>query len=143
MIENRNLVLAIVLSATGAVRLGIFRRQPQMQAERARQAYRARQQARSAPRSPRRRRRRSAAIRPRRSAAQPGARSSRDARVAIDTPTLDGSLRLKGARFDDLRLKNYRETIDPKSPEIMLFSPERTRYPYYAVFGWVGAPGRA
>src|ERR1700722_16897167 len=42
------------------------------------------------------------------------------ARVAIDTPTVDGSLRLKGARFDDLRLKNYRETLDPRSPEIIL-----------------------
>ena len=46
------------------------------------------------------------------------------ARVAIDTPSVDGSLLLKGARFDDLQLKNYRETIDPKSPEIVLFSPD-------------------
>ncbi|HEY5048204.1 MAG TPA: membrane protein insertase YidC [Rhizomicrobium sp.] len=63
------------------------------------------------------------------------------ARIAIDTPSVDGSLRLKGARFDDLRLKKYRESINPKSPEIVLLSPEGTSYPYYAVFGWVGAPG--
>jgi YidC/Oxa1 family membrane protein insertase len=62
------------------------------------------------------------------------------ARVSIDTPTLDGSLRLTGARFDDLRLKRYRETVNPRSPEITLLSPVRTRYPYYAVFGFVGAP---
>jgi YidC/Oxa1 family membrane protein insertase len=64
------------------------------------------------------------------------------ARVAIDTPTVDGSLLLKGARFDDLRLKNYRETVDPKSPEIVLLSPKRTAFPYYADFGWVVPAGQ-
>ncbi len=44
------------------------------------------------------------------------------ARVAVDTPSLDGSLLLKGARFDDLRLKKYRETVNPKSPEIVLLA---------------------
>ena len=62
-------------------------------------------------------------------------------RIAIDTPSVDGSLRLKGARFDDLRFKTYRETVNPKSPEIVLLSPQGTSYPYYAVFGWVAAPG--
>lgn len=61
--------------------------------------------------------------------------------VAIDTPSVDGSIRLKGAVFDDLRFKHYRETVDPRSPEIVLLSPAGTNYPYYAVFGWVGAPG--
>src|SRR5689334_209001 len=37
-------------------------------------------------------------------------------RVAIDTPSLTGSISLKGGRIDDVSLKNYRETIDPKSP---------------------------
>src|SRR5262245_45471738 len=32
-------------------------------------------------------------------------------RARIDTPTLDGSINLTGARFDDLRLKNYH--VDP------------------------------
>ena len=53
------------------------------------------------------------------------------ARVAIATPSVNGSLRLKGARFDDLQLRKYRETLDPKSPEIVLFSPESTAFPYY------------
>jgi YidC/Oxa1 family membrane protein insertase len=59
-------------------------------------------------------------------------------RIAIDTPTVDGSLLLKGARFDDLRLKKYRETVDPKSPEIVLLAPKNTDFPYYADFGWIG-----
>ena len=60
-------------------------------------------------------------------------------RVVIDTPMVDGSLLLKGARLDDLRLKNYHETVNPKSPEIVLLAPKSTNYPYSATFGWVGA----
>ena len=60
-------------------------------------------------------------------------------RIAIDTPMVDGSLLLKGARLDDLRLKTYHETTNPKSPEIVLLAPKNTDYPYYADFGWVGA----
>jgi YidC/Oxa1 family membrane protein insertase len=63
------------------------------------------------------------------------------ARIIIDTPSVDGSIRLKGALFDDLRFKRYHETVNPKSPEIVLLSPAGTSYPYYAMFGWVGAPG--
>ena len=62
-------------------------------------------------------------------------------RVTIDTPMVDGSILLKGARFDDLRLKKYHDTVDPKSPEIVLLAPKSTEYPYYAQFGWVGASG--
>lgn len=64
---------------------------------------------------------------------------ARSPRVAIQTPSIAGSLNLKGGRIDDVALKNYHETIDPKSPEIVLFSPAGTETPYYAEFGWVGA----
>ena len=60
------------------------------------------------------------------------------ARVAIDTPMVDGSILLKGGKLDDLRLKQYHETTDPKSPEIVLLAPKSTDYPYYAAFGWIG-----
>ncbi|HXC54312.1 MAG TPA: membrane protein insertase YidC [Rhizomicrobium sp.] len=62
-------------------------------------------------------------------------------RVKIDTPSIDGSLVLKGARFDDLRLKNYHETADKKSPEIVLLAPKGTDYPYFVDFGWSNAAG--
>jgi YidC/Oxa1 family membrane protein insertase len=62
-------------------------------------------------------------------------------RIAIDTPTLDGSLLLRGARFDDLRLKKFREKVDPKSPEIVLLAPKGYGFPYYADFDWVTAAG--
>ncbi|GJE42779.1 Membrane protein insertase YidC [Methylobacterium soli] len=35
-------------------------------------------------------------------------------------------------------MKNYHETVDDKSPRIVLFSPAGTETPYYAEFGWVG-----
>jgi YidC/Oxa1 family membrane protein insertase len=60
-------------------------------------------------------------------------------RVAIDTPRLQGSINLKGARFDDLVMTDYRVTIDPKSPPVRLFSPSGTADAYFGQFGWTGA----
>ena len=37
-------------------------------------------------------------------------------RVTIDTASIGGSIDLKGGKIDDIILKDYRETIDPKSP---------------------------
>ncbi|NNM73504.1 membrane protein insertase YidC [Enterovirga aerilata] len=65
---------------------------------------------------------------------------ARSPRIGIDTPSLAGSIALKGGRIDDVSLKNYRETVDPNSPRIVLLSPSGSPTPYYAEFGWVG-PG--
>ena len=62
-------------------------------------------------------------------------------RVPIDAPQLDGSIDLKGGRIDDLALVQYRETVDPNSPPIVLFSPSGAPDAYYAEFGWVPAAG--
>ncbi len=62
-------------------------------------------------------------------------------RVAIDTPSLRGSIALKGGRVDDLLLTEYHETVDPKSPNIELLSPSGAPNPFYAEFGWTGAAG--
>jgi YidC/Oxa1 family membrane protein insertase len=62
-------------------------------------------------------------------------------RVAINTPTLRGSIDLKGGRIDDLALEHYRETTDPASPAIVLFSPSGAPEAFYAEFGWVAAAG--
>ncbi len=58
-------------------------------------------------------------------------------RIEIDTPTLSGSLNLKGARLDDLVLKNYRETIDPESPNVILFSPSNANEGYFSEVGFI------
>ncbi len=60
-------------------------------------------------------------------------------RVAVDSPWLSGSIALKGARIDDLFLKNYRQTIDPRSPMVELFRPDGAEFAYFAEFGWTGA----
>jgi len=57
--------------------------------------------------------------------------------VTIDTPALGGSIALQGGLIDDLRLKAYHETIDPKSPLITLFSPPGGPAPYWAETGFV------
>jgi YidC/Oxa1 family membrane protein insertase len=81
-------------------------------------------------------------------AGQSGQKLPRDAalkqamqRAPIDTPTLGGSINLTGGRFDDLRLKTYHETPDPKSPEIELLSPLQAEHPYFAEFGWISEAG--
>jgi YidC/Oxa1 family membrane protein insertase len=62
-------------------------------------------------------------------------------RVRIDTPRLSGSLALMGGRIDDLALLQYRETVDPNSPPIVLLAPSGSPQPFYAEFGWTGAAG--
>jgi YidC/Oxa1 family membrane protein insertase len=65
----------------------------------------------------------------------------RSPRVRIETPSLQGSISLRGGRIDDLSLAQYRETTDPKSPAVALFSPSDSAQPFYAEFGWVNVTG--
>ncbi len=60
-------------------------------------------------------------------------------RVSVDTPTLSGSIALRGARIDDLFLKKYHQTTDPRSPLVQLFSPEGTASAFFSEMGWLGA----
>ena len=57
-------------------------------------------------------------------------------RVNISTPSLSGSINLKGAILDDLILLKYRETQEENSNNITLFAPDGTSDPYYAEIGW-------
>ncbi|TIR43307.1 MAG: membrane protein insertase YidC [Mesorhizobium sp.] len=60
-------------------------------------------------------------------------------RVRIDTPSLEGSINLTGARLDDLKLKHYRLTVDKNSPEIELLNPAALPTGYYAEIGFIGS----
>ena len=60
-------------------------------------------------------------------------------RIAVDTAALSGSVSLKGGRIDDLFLKKYRLTVDPKSPPVELLRPEGAQNAWFAQFGWAGA----
>ncbi len=62
-------------------------------------------------------------------------------RVKVINPRLEGSISLKGARLDDLFLKDYRETLDPESPLVELLHPAGTPQPYYSEFGWLPMAG--
>jgi len=62
-------------------------------------------------------------------------------RVTIDTPSLTGSISLRGARLDHLVLKRYRATTDPRSPNVELLRPEGDANARFADIGWAGAEG--
>ena len=64
-------------------------------------------------------------------------------RVKIATPSLQGSINLKGAQIDDLVLLRQRQTIDKNSPPVRLLSPLGARGAYIASFGWTAAAGQA
>jgi YidC/Oxa1 family membrane protein insertase len=159
MIEHKNTILAIVLSLLVVVGWQYFIGYPQMEKQRQEQLLKQQEQAKLKPeqqpgamQSP---------AGPSTPAAQsaapplPGAAgSSTESRahtseaavaasphVAINTPRLNGSIDLRGARIDNLSLEQYRETIDPHSPPIVLFSPSGSPDAYYAEFGWVPGSG--
>lgn len=60
-----------------------------------------------------------------------------DLRVSINTSRIKGSIRLKGAVIDDVELTRYKETTDPKSSNIVLLTPQKTKGAYIAAFNWV------
>jgi YidC/Oxa1 family membrane protein insertase len=154
MTDNRNMILAVILSGVVLLAWQYFYNVPQMERQRAQQAQQAELQ-KAAPKpadttSPSSAPPQLGSTTP--SPAAPAAASnapvvSRDQaladsqRVKIDTPSLIGSISLKGARIDDLSLVKFRDTVDPASPAIVLYSPSGTAAPYYAEFGWVPAAG--
>jgi YidC/Oxa1 family membrane protein insertase len=152
MFENKNTILAIVLSLIVVVGWQYFVGYPQMEKQRREAQLKQQEQSQVQPATP---------VTPATPVARPGAPAvpggpaasaapltpTREAtiaaspRIAIDTPRLRGSIDLKGARIDNLSLEQYRETVDPNSPPIVLFSPSGSPEAYYAEFGWVPAAG--
>ena len=149
MTDNRNIILAIVLSMIVLFGWQFFVAGPQL--ERAQQqAQIAAEQAQS-----------EAALATPAANAQPGVAGAPGAvaadgtvsfpdraaaiaaseRVIINTEDLEGSINLTGARLDDLELKQYRETVDPESPIITLLTPAGAPNAYFAEQGWVPAAG--
>lgn len=62
---------------------------------------------------------------------------AKDRRLVINNDKIQGSLRLKGARFDDINLSKYKLNLEENSPNITLLQPSNTIAPYYAEFGWL------
>ncbi len=59
-------------------------------------------------------------------------------RIKIESESLHGSIYLKGARFDDLTLAKYFETIENKK-EVTLLAPSESKERYFADFGWISS----
>jgi YidC/Oxa1 family membrane protein insertase len=59
-------------------------------------------------------------------------------RVRFQTDSLSGSINLKGARIDDVVMLKHRLTVDPKSPPVPLLSPQGARAASFVGFGWNG-----
>ncbi len=57
------------------------------------------------------------------------------ARIAIETPSVEGSISLQGGRIDDLSLRNYTTEVDGEEI-VRLLSPVGSADPYYALYGW-------
>jgi YidC/Oxa1 family membrane protein insertase len=150
MTDNRNTILAVILSGIVLIAWQYFYNVPQMEKQRAQTQVQA-ELAKPTPQATPGSTTPQAGSTP--SASAPGntqptaAVVSRDAaiaatpRVKIETPSLTGSISLRGARIDDLSLVKFRDTVDPASPPIVLYSPSNTASPYYAEFGWVPASG--
>ena len=156
MTDNRNTILAVILSGLVLIAWQYFYNMPQMERQRAQTQTQTELNKPSPQTAPGSTTPGSTTPQPGSApsattpAGQPGAAApvvSRDAaiaaspRIKIETPRLSGSIALKGARIDDLSLEKFRDTVDPKSPAIVLFSPSNTAHPYYAEFGWVAASG--
>ena len=153
MIENRNTILAVILSGLVLIAWQYLYNIPQMEKQRAAQQAELAQKQAANPATP-------ATTAPGATPAAPGQQAGAPAtpasaapiqsrasaiaagpRVKIDTPSISGSIALTGARIDDVALVKYRETVDPKSPAIELFSPSGTKEPFYAEFGFVPSAG--
>jgi YidC/Oxa1 family membrane protein insertase len=138
MTDNRNTILAVILSGLVLIAWQYFYNAPQMERQRLQsqtQAELNKPAPQTAPGSTPQPGSTPSATTP---AGQPAAATvvSRDAaiaassRIKIETPRVSGSIALKGARIDDLSLEKFRDTVDPKSPAIVLFSPSYTAHPY-------------
>ncbi|HEX6979853.1 MAG TPA: membrane protein insertase YidC [Alphaproteobacteria bacterium] len=145
MTDNKNLIIAIALSIAIVLGFQFFFEQPRLERERAQQAARAVNQAPTevVPAAP-----------GQASPGVPAAPGSATAaapvqdratlikeqpRVRIESPSVSGSILLRGARIDDLHLTRYRETVEPDSPPITLLTPASLPDSYFAEFGWVAA----
>jgi YidC/Oxa1 family membrane protein insertase len=141
MSDQRNLILAIVLSVVIILGFQFFYEMPRMReaqqradAERATATQTA--PAEPAPVQP-------PGVVPGTPAAPVATAGAEPPRLRIDNGRIHGTVSLKGARIDRVTLAQYRETIDPNSPEITLLSPPGSSAPYFAEFGWVGAQDAA
>jgi YidC/Oxa1 family membrane protein insertase len=135
--DSKNLILAVVLSAlvllgwTYAANTFFPTASPQStKVEKGKQVALPQPQAQPVPSTPKALQSRAEAL-------------SSSPRVQIRTPSLRGSINLKGAQIDDLLLVRQTTTIDKNSPPVRLLSPLGAPGAYIAQFGWTAEGGQA
>lgn len=67
---------------------------------------------------------------------------AKDERLPVENSSLRGTIRLKGARFDNLFLQKYNVDLDDSSQKIELLKPAKTEDHYFADFGWLSLDGQ-
>lgn len=151
MNEQRNMIMAIVASLAILLGYQYFFEMPRLERERATQAARnaatspatgdatAPKPSEGNPVPPAADKSGSANDVPGRSGLSRTAALASGKRVEIQSPRVHGSISLQGGRLDDVMLRDYRETVDPDSPEIVLLTPQGTTAPYFAEVGWIAA----
>ena len=60
-------------------------------------------------------------------------------RIQIDTPTLRGSIALRGARIDDLQLKEFSVALDQPNTPVTLLNPAGAPDAYFSEHGWLSS----
>lgn len=60
-----------------------------------------------------------------------------DKRIAVHNNSVNGSIRLKGSRFDNLSLSQYNVSLEENSPKVELLKPLHTQNQYFAELGWL------
>ena len=64
---------------------------------------------------------------------------SSEQRVRLENEKLTGSISLNGALIDDVVLKNYKETLDKNSKQVVILNPKKMNTGYYLESGWASA----
>ena len=151
MPEQRNLILAVVLSVTIIIGFQYFVEIPRIQEEQRRQA--AIKESTGSSTAPTPAPASSGAVSPATPTA-PGsvptdqpAETSRDTvlaegeRIAIDNGRLTGSLGVTGGRIDDIVMNDYKVSIKSDAENVTLFNPAGSPNAYFADFGWAPESG--
>lgn len=60
-----------------------------------------------------------------------------DKRISFQNSAVSGSIRLKGARFDDLNLVKYNVSLDDDRLKVNLLKPAKTSHHYFTDLGWL------
>ncbi len=138
MPEQRNLILAIVISILIILGFQYFYELPRMQQAQQDAERRAAQQEmldEAIPPAPRTAAEAGVGVDP---AVEPPAEAPR---LQIEATRVRGSISLVGGRMDQLELLDYRQTLAPDSPLIQVLEPVGRPNPYFAEFGWVPENG--